>query len=720
MLKINRKLSKKGFSLIELMVVVAILGIVSLGIFSSYRAGFWGMSDAKMRTIAINIAQEKLEEVKGKSLDTGVFPDPNNPLIISGKEFNSTIIIEEIKSTLKKITTTVSWKKRNGEQIEISIESLLNMPSVFPADDVATSILLSVSDPSIEVEETTQINVTILDQDNYPISYNGQVDLLFDPDTPILGTLADNPLIFTGESFLYTNFTATDAGEVDVKAESEGLASDSDTITITGGAPVEINLVVDPSSILINGETSTLTIRIEDEFDHLADSWNGTVSLSILSGITSGTLEETSLDFNGENLKTTSFTSSGTPGTVEIEAVAVGEPLLIYPKDTDTEFIYVSSGPPTQIDIEADPKSIFVSDYTGEGYISSTIVVTIKNAAGTPTPGFIGTVTLSILSGHDSGTLEEDPTVLTFIGTEFSQSSTFNSSTTPGTVEIEAKAVADGSPALTSDSDIEIITVAARPPTIIKIDAIPDIILNNGTDSAIITVITEDSDGNRSGVEVDTTITLSAITLSASVDPPVGVGNIGDPGTGNSKELIFEKGESLKITTFTCDDTYEGEVKITATVTSGDALSEHSVIITVAPRIIRPAENPNIQYGYHYFWWFKIIDENIIYFDIEILGGIVEINEIDVSWTPNNNEKLRGIRISNIDGDIIIDGTWDGEESVVEVPQSDFSTYNNLDVGINTVRLLFNTDIMQKNISIKFFTNFEDYQLEFLSPDQIV
>jgi len=60
MLKI--KLSKRGFSLIEMMVAVAIISIVSIGIFQSYKAGFLGMSDAKMRTIATNIAQEKLEE----------------------------------------------------------------------------------------------------------------------------------------------------------------------------------------------------------------------------------------------------------------------------------------------------------------------------------------------------------------------------------------------------------------------------------------------------------------------------------------------------------------------------------------------------------------------------------------------------------------------------------------------------------------------------------
>jgi len=62
MLKINRKLSKKGFTLVELMVAVAILAIAAIGIFQAFSVGFQSMADAKYRTVATNIAQEKLEE----------------------------------------------------------------------------------------------------------------------------------------------------------------------------------------------------------------------------------------------------------------------------------------------------------------------------------------------------------------------------------------------------------------------------------------------------------------------------------------------------------------------------------------------------------------------------------------------------------------------------------------------------------------------------------
>jgi len=90
LLKLNklfriRNHNEKGFSLVELMIAVGILSAVSFGIFKSFQVGFWGMSDARARTIATNLAQEKLEEVKGKTLVNGEYPDPNNPIKLSGK-----------------------------------------------------------------------------------------------------------------------------------------------------------------------------------------------------------------------------------------------------------------------------------------------------------------------------------------------------------------------------------------------------------------------------------------------------------------------------------------------------------------------------------------------------------------------------------------------------------------------------------------------------------
>lgn len=60
MLSINRKLSHKGFSLIELMVAIVILAMVVFGIFLAFSTGFQGMADARDRTEAVNYIQKTL------------------------------------------------------------------------------------------------------------------------------------------------------------------------------------------------------------------------------------------------------------------------------------------------------------------------------------------------------------------------------------------------------------------------------------------------------------------------------------------------------------------------------------------------------------------------------------------------------------------------------------------------------------------------------------
>ena len=147
-----------------MMVAVAILAIAGLGIFQAYQVGFWGMSDARARTIATNIAREKLEEVKGKSLTAGTYPDPDNPIVVSGKDFTAVVDVDDIldeitglKTGLKKITTTVSWQKRNGGETNVTVEGLQSKAFAPPDTDVPTAILLSANPTEMDVGDASTI-----------------------------------------------------------------------------------------------------------------------------------------------------------------------------------------------------------------------------------------------------------------------------------------------------------------------------------------------------------------------------------------------------------------------------------------------------------------------------------------------------------------------------------------------------------------------------------
>jgi len=734
MLKINKKLLQKGFTLIEVMIAVSILGMASLGIFQSYRAGFWGMSDAKMRTIATNIAQEKLEEVKGKSLAAGTYPDPDNPIVVSGKDFNAEVTVEDVyegspplPTTLKKIITTVSWQKRNGEDTQISIENLQSTALAPPSEDVPTAILVSANPTSINVGDTSSIKVTILDQDNYPISYNGQIDLSRIPTT--LGNLDDPFLNFNGDSYLFTTFRANtvgDAGDVQIKAEdhldSDGLIDDSDTITIIGGEAAKINLMVDPSSIIINGDTSTLTVRIEDENGFLAANWTGIVQLTITSGQNTGDLgnppamDTIPINFNEENVKTTLFTSSDQEGVAVVEAIDLAGELT---EDSDT--INVTSGPPYQIDIEAEPKSIFIQGYE-DGPTSSTITVTIKNETGVAVSGFVGTIALSLLSGSESGSLATN--TLIFNG-QNSLSTTFASTGTPGMVEIKAQDTTSGGVGyvpLIPDTDM--LTVAAGPPDHLEITAIPDMILNNGIEFSTLTIELKDISGNYSSFDEDRTLTFSLSPSEGMVNNTI------------NNTLTLPAGHSQISTTYICANSgFEGDVDITVNcegITGG-----RTVTVQVVSRIIRPAEEPNIQYGgswvhhHHSYVWKE--DKSKVLFDIDVLGGTIEITQIDLAWKESPpSEDLRGITIYEQGNsyNVKIRKTWSSRhDPLIPIYPSfyeitGFNPHQDLIEGAYTVELEYDRNILDRTIIIQFHGTYLNkeyiYQMEFLSPDMIV
>jgi len=127
MLKINKKLSQRGFSLIELMVAVAILAMAIFGIFHAYSVGFMGMADARDRTVATNYAREEMENLKNMSFDNLDTGEEIPFTIPAPTKFSGTETIEEWNSNedLKKVTTVVSWVDRNEQEKTVMLETLI-------------------------------------------------------------------------------------------------------------------------------------------------------------------------------------------------------------------------------------------------------------------------------------------------------------------------------------------------------------------------------------------------------------------------------------------------------------------------------------------------------------------------------------------------------------------------------------------------------------------
>ena len=132
MLLINRKLSKKGFSLIELMVAVVILAIAVLGIFLAFSSAWMGMAEGRDRTVATNYARGEMEAIKNKPFEIIEIGGGTRTLIDDEKgkfsilaTVQNEIIATTEKTDLQRVITIVSWEKRKGETREVKLEMLI-------------------------------------------------------------------------------------------------------------------------------------------------------------------------------------------------------------------------------------------------------------------------------------------------------------------------------------------------------------------------------------------------------------------------------------------------------------------------------------------------------------------------------------------------------------------------------------------------------------------
>ena len=130
---VSRRSNLNGFTMIELMVAVAVLAMAVLGISQAYSVGFMGMADARDRTVATNFAREAMENVKNMDFELIIITDEENPVvpeILNGK-FNRLVtiakeIIDEVEILeLKKVNTEVNWLDRNGNLKKVVIETLI-------------------------------------------------------------------------------------------------------------------------------------------------------------------------------------------------------------------------------------------------------------------------------------------------------------------------------------------------------------------------------------------------------------------------------------------------------------------------------------------------------------------------------------------------------------------------------------------------------------------
>jgi prepilin-type N-terminal cleavage/methylation domain-containing protein len=121
---------KKGMTLMEIVIVIAVITLALLGIYSALALGVKMSIRAKHLTIAQQAAEQELEIIRSK-LYSSLTNQTNGPFIgqVEGLDqllqHSATLTITDYSTGIKRASVTISWKEGSGTKT-IYLETLIS------------------------------------------------------------------------------------------------------------------------------------------------------------------------------------------------------------------------------------------------------------------------------------------------------------------------------------------------------------------------------------------------------------------------------------------------------------------------------------------------------------------------------------------------------------------------------------------------------------------
>ena len=105
-------LTKRGFTLLEVLISIVILTIGVVSIIWAFNTGMFASTDIENVDLALNLAQERMEYIK----DTGYAFTGDTKASVSGfSAFQRQATVTMLQPNLKQIDVTVYWQMKGSE-----------------------------------------------------------------------------------------------------------------------------------------------------------------------------------------------------------------------------------------------------------------------------------------------------------------------------------------------------------------------------------------------------------------------------------------------------------------------------------------------------------------------------------------------------------------------------------------------------------------------------
>jgi len=688
MFNLNRELSKKGFTLIELMVAIVILAIAAIGIFQAFTTSFQAMADAKDRTVATNIAQKKLEEVKNKLVDYPYYNIATQE--INDKTYTIIVVTNSIEDNLEKVYVTVSWTNRKGNEKNVQLETLVyDLKTVIIDEPNVGRIHLSADKTEITcclVGETSTITAELFNTANpeqrvpsgTPVRFyvnSGSVD----PEFTVTDTIgkATTQLTLNGKN--PTSVTAT-----------SGIVSSSDYGS--DGAPLVVTCVPKANDIVLSASpsaitpdsSSTITATVNDSCgDVLSDELLDPVVVKFVTLVgsfdeNSSILEKNVTTANGIATVDLYMVNSGNvatvTGTITIDGVDISGSTTVF----CTDYSISVTANPTSINpggdndtstIAAVLTQAGVGPVLGANIFFATDKGSLSNATDTTDINGKAVVTIDSLSGGDIATVTASYEITP--GNTISDTATIQCTEYVINIVANPDKVIPGSP---STITATLTNYEGGPAANKRVDfystegILSDTSVYTNSSGIAVTTLTLDTVGETANVSAEfgfTSDNVSVECIEFVLEISANPASI-SPGESSVITAIltdyegqFIIGEDIIFTTDIGTFTETGTTTATVATIAGGAAVVHLTLNIVGTTAIVTAQYdvvedtvtvecsesiyitlhdpPNIGHWRYYYDYPSYADDSIV-FSIDLHGGPLVIDKVKIEWETDYND----------------------------------------------------------------------------------
>jgi len=116
-------MKKRGFTLLEMLIAVTIFVVGVAIIVWFFAFGLFSSIDAENTTIAMNLAQKKMEEIK--NLAYADIVDEAKADVSGFSGFQDEITVTEPETDLKQVVVTAYWTLK-GDEISVPLETYIS------------------------------------------------------------------------------------------------------------------------------------------------------------------------------------------------------------------------------------------------------------------------------------------------------------------------------------------------------------------------------------------------------------------------------------------------------------------------------------------------------------------------------------------------------------------------------------------------------------------